>query len=118
MLEDDGFSVVILQPGVLLACRQFLQVTLPASEVPVPVLDFPRAVSRSGPPKVRFRAYVLENDGFSTVILQLGVLFACRRFLQVTLPTTEVTVLTSDFSGGHFAFRTPEGPFSSQSVGR
>ena len=46
------------------------------------------------------------------------MLFASRQFVQVTLISSEVGALASDFSGRRFPFRTPGGPFWCLSVGK
>jgi hypothetical protein len=107
MFENRQFSLLILEPGVLFANRQFLQITLASREELVPVSNFSGGRLSFRTPGGLFSSQSVENCRFLLLILKLEVLFANRQFQQLTLTSSEVDVPVFDFSGGPFPIPKP-----------
>ncbi|KAJ8615005.1 hypothetical protein MRB53_013050 [Persea americana] len=111
--EKSHFSPQTPEPCVLFGSRQFIQLTLISSEVPVPVSEFSDR-------RFQFRT---AGGPFWSLSVGKAALFALNSLTvtpncEPSVPTGEVTVPVSEFSGRRFPFRTPGGPFSSHSVGK
>ena len=118
MLEKPPFLLLILEPGVLFSSHLILQVSLPPSEVLVPVSNFSGARFPFRTPGGPFSSLSVRKDHvFDSNSRTVSSI--CEPSDPTGYPNPDRSArAVSDFSDARFPFRTPGGLFSSLSVGK